>query len=800
MNQTKSLISKVFALSALALSLAFVPIGHDLITSPIEEATYAWTGAQTPSVADSYYSQANDLTGSALKSKLYTFNKPTNTSYSWSRYEAADEAYNDSSSVISIYTRHNILKSAHVGSSYSWTTWNREHIYTQTAFPNSDEDNHNIFACEGQINGYRSNLKFGEVAHNSTNQVTVFGHITDNYKTASLWEPCDEAKGEVARAVLYTSLYYNYTISSIFSSEAVCLKWHAQFPVTEREIFRNNKVYTLQGNRNPFVDHPSYANSIYNPSTPYTEADPLGGGTPVTAPNTITLSPSTPTIAVSQSVTLNVTVDTGSSSVTWASNNNSIATVSNGVVTGVTAGTATITATSTLDNTIKGTATVIVKALSSLNYSGTPNTTTYSSGQSFNPAGLTVTATYSDSSTANVTSSVSWTPSPLTAGTTSVTGSYGGKTITVSGLTVTSNKTMIINKTNSGLPTTKTTSEMTKSYTVKNGANNDGTMSIRWGAGVYNTAQYDEFALPNGVKIQPGDTTYVKSIKADLYGYINSDVYANGVKVTGVEGEPSANGNSKMLTYTINSNNWYIIGNTAAHDQCFYSIEFSIGEGSSPINRSVTGVSLNKNTLTLETGKSETLSATVNPTDATNKNVTWSSNNTSVATVNSSGAVSALAAGNATITVTTVDGSFTANCAVTVQPASLETVYVTSVELNKNSLSLEAEKNETLTVTINPTNATNKNVTWSSNKPAFVSVSSTGVVTAIEVGVAIITVTTEDGSFTDTCEVTVTAKTITPNGNGGCGGSIAITSGLIAALSAVGIVAILIKKKKYFIK
>ena len=391
-----------------------------------EKGTYAWTGVQTPSVAESYYSQASGLTGSALKSKLTAFNNPVSKSYDWSRYEAADEAYNDSSSVISIYTRHNILKSAHVGS-YSWTTWNKEHIYTQTAFPNSKTDNHNIFACEGQINGYRSNLKFGEVAHNSTNQVTVFGHITDNYKTASLWEPCDEAKGEVARAVLYTSLYYNYTISSIFSSEAVCLKWHAQFPVTEREIFRNNRVHTLQGNRNPFVDHPSYANSIYNPSTPYTEADPLGGGTPVTAPNTITLSPSTPTIAVSQSVTLNVTVDTGSSSVTWASNNNSIATVSNGVVTGVTAGTATITATSTLDNTIKGTATVIVKALSSLNYSGIPNTTTYTAGQSFNPAGLTITATYSDSSTANVTSSVIWTPSPLTQGTTSVTGTYGGK-------------------------------------------------------------------------------------------------------------------------------------------------------------------------------------------------------------------------------------------------------------------------------------------------------------------------------------------------------------------------------------
>lgn len=222
MNQTKSLISKVFALSALALSLAFVPIGHAILTSPIEETTYAWTGTQTPSVTDSYYSQASGLTGSALKSKLYTFNKPVSKSYEWDRYEAADEAYNNSNYITCLYTRHDIPKSAHVGN-YSWDTWNREHIYTQTAFPNSDTDNHNIFACEGQINNYRGNLKFGEVTHNSTNQLTVFGHLTNNYKAGSYFEPCDEAKGEVARAVLYTSLYYNYTISSIFQSEAIAL-------------------------------------------------------------------------------------------------------------------------------------------------------------------------------------------------------------------------------------------------------------------------------------------------------------------------------------------------------------------------------------------------------------------------------------------------------------------------------------------------------------------------------------------------------------------------------------------------
>jgi uncharacterized protein YjdB len=775
------------------------------------EAVYSPGTTYTVTTPAVYYSTiSNSLSGTSLLGALQTLNSSnrkrtmgyksmgtnsSNSPYAYTDYNPNASVQTDSkgqrysTNLVSFYTKKPM------------TSYNKEHVWPESRGGS---------AVEADIHMPRPTIS---VENNSRgNSFYVEGRATSN----NGWDPFTEGYNEISRGESARIIFYCMVASSNLNlSDEVniskggagytstmgklsdMLKWNLQYSTSVYEQNRNNGAQYLQGNRNPFIDHPEYACKIWGNTNSTTQSICSSYGE---APNAITLSPSTSSIAIGGTVTLNVNVDSGSNDVTWSSSSNSIATVSNGVVTGVTAGTATITATSTLDNTIKGTATITVKALSSLNYSGTPNTTTYSAGQSFNPAGLTVTATYSDSSTANVTSSVSWTPSPLTAGTTSVTGSYGGKTITVSGLTVTSNKTMIINKTNSGLPTTKTTSEMTKSYTVKNGANNDGTMSIRWGAGVYNTAQYDEFALPNGVKIQPGDTTYVKSIKADLYGYINSDVYANGVKVTGVEGEPSANGNSKMLTYTINSNNWYIIGNTAAYDQCFYSIEFSIGEGSSPINRSVTGVSLNKNTLTLETGKSETLSATINPTDATNKNVTWSSNNTSVATVNSSGAVSALAAGNATITVTTVDGSFTANCAVTVQPASLETVYVTSVELNKNSLSLEAEKNETLTVTINPTNATNKNVTWSSNQPAFVSVSSTGVVTAIEVGIAIITVTTEDGSFTDTCEVTVTAKTITPNGNGGCGGSIAITSGLIAALSAVGIVAILIKKKKYFIK
>ena len=76
------------------------------------------------------------------------------------------------------------------------------------------------------------------------------------------------------------------------------------------------------------------------------------------------------------------------------------------------------------------------KTVTDLVASGTPSTTSYTAGQSFNSSGLTVTATYDDGTTANVVSSVTWTPSPLTQGTTSVTGTYGGKTVVVSGITV----------------------------------------------------------------------------------------------------------------------------------------------------------------------------------------------------------------------------------------------------------------------------------------------------------------------------------------------------------------------------
>ena len=163
----------------------------------------------------------------------------------------------------------------------------------------------------------------------------------------------------------------------------------------------------------------------------------------------------------------------------------------------------------------------------------------------------------------------------------------------------------------------------------------------------------------------------------------------------------------------------------------------------------VTGVTLNKTALTLNIGANETLSATVAPADATNKKVTWKSSNAAVASVDANGKVTGVAAGEATITVTTEDGAKTATCKVTV------TIPVTGVTLNKTALTLNIGASETLTATVAPAEATNKKVTWKSDKPEIASVDANGKVTGVKAGEATITVTTEDGAKTATCKVTV---------------------------------------------
>jgi uncharacterized protein YjdB len=183
------------------------------------------------------------------------------------------------------------------------------------------------------------------------------------------------------------------------------------------------------------------------------------------------------------------------------------------------------------------------------------------------------------------------------------------------------------------------------------------------------------------------------------------------------------------------------------------SITTVILTGSESTGTPVTGVALSPASASVPVGGTVQLTATVSPSNATNKSVSWSSNNTSVATVNASGLVSGIAAGSATITVTTQDGSKSATCAVTVNST---TVPVSSVTVTPSTASINVGATTQLTATVSPSNASNKNVSWSSNNTSVATVSATGLVSGIAAGSATIVVTTQDGSFKANCAVTVT--------------------------------------------
>ena len=180
----------------------------------------------------------------------------------------------------------------------------------------------------------------------------------------------------------------------------------------------------------------------------------------------------------------------------------------------------------------------------------------------------------------------------------------------------------------------------------------------------------------------------------------------------------------------------------------------------------VTEVKLDKDSLSLEVGGTATLTATITPSNATDQNVTWSSDPSGIVTItpdtSDSKKATITATGTGTTTIkATVDGK-SAECSVTVNAAA--TVPVESVSLDKTELSLEVGGEETLTATVAPTNATNKNVTWESSNTSVATVDATGKVTAIGAGTATITVTTVNQSKTATCEVTVTAATVPVTG------------------------------------
>ncbi len=219
-------------------------------------------------------------------------------------------------------------------------------------------------------------------------------------------------------------------------------------------------------------------------------------------------------------------------------------------------------------------------------------------------------------------------------------------------------------------------------------------------------------------------------------------------KVATVDNDGKVTAMSKVGTATITATS---VGNPGKSATCTVTV-----------TRHVTGVSVSPAELTMYKGESKTIAATITPSNAENKNVSWTSSNQRVATVNANGNVVAHSVGTAAITVTTEDGGHTATCNVTVKE---KPVNVTSITLNKSSFFLSFGDSETINATIKPDNATNKRVVWSSSDPTVAKVEG-GVVTAMsKEGTVTITATSEDNrSLSATCTVKVVRRFVPVSG------------------------------------
>lgn len=247
----------------------------------------------------------------------------------------------------------------HGSASGEGTAWNKEHLIPKSWWGGKDNgpnyeggDAFNMFPVDGAINNMRSNFPFGEVdtvTSASKNNFSLKGNgKKETGYTKTVFEPNDKYKGDIARAYFYFATKNNsgnaYTKnegSVIFCSDKfmltdyareLFLKWHKLDPVSEWEKQRCENVYAIQKNRNPFIDHPEWAEIIWGDS-----------------PEALILNKRDLSLAKGDSFTLVATVlpeDAKYSGITWESSNPSVATVNDaGLVNAISDGNATITAT-----------------------------------------------------------------------------------------------------------------------------------------------------------------------------------------------------------------------------------------------------------------------------------------------------------------------------------------------------------------------------------------------------------------------------------------------------------------------
>lgn len=281
------------------MAVRLIPIRCAAATTPlaVTMSACACLGAlgQTPPAG--YYATADGKTGAALKAALHDIiDDHTVVAYSWAPLLDIDEAASDVEQVELVYSDGTRAKRRNGGGGGEW---NREHLWPKSYGIADDggadnSDLFNIRPCDVQVNSERGSLAFDDTEPGGGPALSI--DAPGCSRDGDSWEPRDDEKGDIARACFYMDVRYDGSdpdtadlelgdapdrTRARFGTLRTLLRWHRLDPPDDRERARNAAIFSRwQGNRNPFIDRPEFAEMIYCERYPELD-DEDGTGAPV---------------------------------------------------------------------------------------------------------------------------------------------------------------------------------------------------------------------------------------------------------------------------------------------------------------------------------------------------------------------------------------------------------------------------------------------------------------------------------------------------------------------------------------
>lgn len=283
------------------IKMFFLDFKHIMCILFISWSAYCYAG-----IPAGYYDNATG-TGANLKTQLYQIisgHTAVSYSYLWTAFQKTDikpngkvwDMYSDKPNATPPY-EYSFISDQCSTTSSEGTCYNREHSFPKSWFGGEVSpmytDLFQLYPVDGYVNTRRNNNPYGEVSSPTwtTKNGSKLGNCSYPGYSGTVFEPIDEYKGDFARTYFYMATRYENVISNWYKNSSdgdivlqnnsfpvyetwflnMLGKWSAADPVSQKEIDRNEAIYSIQHNRNPFIDHPEYVYKIWNVGKSVTE-------------------------------------------------------------------------------------------------------------------------------------------------------------------------------------------------------------------------------------------------------------------------------------------------------------------------------------------------------------------------------------------------------------------------------------------------------------------------------------------------------------------------------------------------